>query len=296
MALHIKKNQYRGVNAHLHSTLQTPGTASDPSSWRSFHDQHVVNITEFLNARLPEGYVALNEPSLQILSEADGGFTQTRPEPDSSIFRRHPAHSTVSSQAVAEPTWESSIEEMLATDSMVDAVVIRRVTTSRQWGEPVTRIEVLSPSNKRGREHYSQYATSREGALLSGTSLVEIDYLHEIASPIRRLPVYPDHPDSHAYYIAVNDLRKSLAQGKVRVYAFDVDSPIPTLPIPLAGEDSLPFDFGEVYDYTYERGPWYLIVDYDREPERFSTYGADDQRRIKERMRLSVEQQRRSAP
>src|SRR5256885_17226605 len=117
MAVHIKKNQYRGVNAHLHSTLQTPGTASQSSSWRSFHEQHVIHITDALNAQLPEGYIALNEPSLQILSETDcGNLLQRKPMPDSAVFRHHAYRSSAGSQAdaVAEPTWESPIEEMLA--------------------------------------------------------------------------------------------------------------------------------------------------------------------------------------
>src|SRR5258707_15191741 len=122
MAVSLRKNQYRGVNAHLHSMLQTPGTASDPSSWKSFHAQHIVNITEYLNAQLPEGYLAVNEQSLQILSETDGGLPlQTRPIPDSSIFRQRTQRAGARSQAgaVAEPTWEAAVEQTLETDNSV---------------------------------------------------------------------------------------------------------------------------------------------------------------------------------
>jgi len=70
MPVHQRENVYGGVNAHLQSALQTPsGAESGVMMWASFHSDHVTNISEFLNERLPAGYVARTEQSLQILRD-----------------------------------------------------------------------------------------------------------------------------------------------------------------------------------------------------------------------------------
>src|SRR3954447_11091040 len=55
------KNQYRGINAHLHSFLQATGT------WNRLHNAQITHLVESLRAALlPLGYVAEMEESLQI--------------------------------------------------------------------------------------------------------------------------------------------------------------------------------------------------------------------------------------
>ncbi len=61
MPIQLAENQYRGVNAHLNSILQ-----NTPGEWESFHASHIVDITRALNKRLPAGYEARVEKSLQI--------------------------------------------------------------------------------------------------------------------------------------------------------------------------------------------------------------------------------------
>lgn len=64
MALRFKTNQYLGPNAHLLSLQQTPH--ENATTWRPFHFSYVTSLTYALNRQLPEGYIALNEQSLQI--------------------------------------------------------------------------------------------------------------------------------------------------------------------------------------------------------------------------------------
>ena len=54
------KNQYRGINAHLHSFWQSEG------GWDSFHTNHIADLMRLINTALPTGYVANIEQSLQI--------------------------------------------------------------------------------------------------------------------------------------------------------------------------------------------------------------------------------------
>lgn len=63
MALRFKTNQYLGPNAHLLSLQQTP--RENATTWRPFHFSYATSLTYALNRQLPEGYIALNEQSLQ---------------------------------------------------------------------------------------------------------------------------------------------------------------------------------------------------------------------------------------
>ena len=57
------KNQYRGINAHLHSQWQAHG------NWAGFHTRHIGDLAGLLRRQLyPMGYVAEIEESLQVTS------------------------------------------------------------------------------------------------------------------------------------------------------------------------------------------------------------------------------------
>jgi hypothetical protein len=287
MAIYSRRNQYVGVNAHLQSMLQTPGTANDYSLWPSFHQQYIVHTVVFLNQQLPSGYFAVNEQSLQIFGESElGKRVLRRPEPEISIHRGPKPlqdQSPSETKSTSFPTWQSIIEATLDVESTMSAVVIYQVGEHRRLGKPVVRMELLSPSNKPGGENYRAYSINRKEALHSGVPLIEIDFLHEQKSPILTLPAYPADDDSHPYSIGVSDPRSLEERGPVVVYGFDVDAPISCVDIPLDNQ-LLAFDFGDPYQQAFETGYWGQFVDYEESLIRFDTYRADDQQRIRARM------------
>ena len=72
------KNQYQGINAHLHSHFQAEG------GWDGFHTNHVSDLTRALRAQLlPMGYIAEIEQSLQIRRY---GEPAGKPESDVTIY------------------------------------------------------------------------------------------------------------------------------------------------------------------------------------------------------------------
>jgi hypothetical protein len=175
-------------------------------------------------------------------------------------------------------------------EEYLNAVVIH-VAEDNSLGRPVTRIELLSPTNKPPGEGYRQYREKRNATLRSGVSLIEIDYLHQTQSPIWSLPSYPDREaGAQPYNITVNDPRPSLDKGLSKTYAFGVDDPIPIIEIPLAGNDHLVFDLMVVYNETFERTRFYqAVVDYEQPPLALDTYSPVDQERIEARMRMIQE-------
>src|SRR5215831_4817930 len=103
------RNQYMGPNAHLLSLQQTP--REDVSLWKSFHNAYITTITFALNRRLPKGYIAVNEQSLQIQAKDLWGAIHNKPAvyPDSAVYdkvRRALHSSTDKPTALLDtPTW-----------------------------------------------------------------------------------------------------------------------------------------------------------------------------------------------
>jgi hypothetical protein len=283
MPIQLRENPYKGVNPHLQSWLQTPGTQSHPSPWQGFHANHISHIADFLNDKLPLGYVAHPEQSLQIRAEDFGSPAEiTRRIPDVTVYERQGRTGTEAPAAVADPDARIiTLEETLdVTEDFVTAVVIRQVTTDDRFGTVVTRIELLSPSNMPGHTAYESYRINRSEALYSETPLIEIDYLHELPPPLLKVPIYPSQPDSYPYNIYISDPRPSVPEGHLIHYRFSVDEPFKIVTIPLAGEETLDFDFGAVYHHTFARGRWGVYLDYDQLPLRFESYSPADQERI----------------
>lgn len=274
-----RKNPYRGINAHLHSYLQQQG------NWKVFHNKHIADLAEALDAQLPERYVVGLTDSLQIVEyHPDTGRRIRRyPEPDVTIYdtgRTSPL--AVGDIVVAEPTQVLTAEATIEVDPelFLTALVIYELSETDKT--PVTRIELLSPTNKSPGDGYFQYIEKRRATLHQGTPLVEIDYLHETYTPLHNVPLYPDRePDSFPYLIAVTDPRPALAQGRAWIYGFGIDTPIPSLELPLANEERLSFSFDKVYQQTVASLRFFSVdLDYTNPPLNFKSYHPDDQARI----------------
>jgi hypothetical protein len=292
------RSQYLGINAHLHSYWQAVG------GWGRFHTNHITDLLRALRPLLlPLGYDADVEPSLQIRRIDDSG-PDLRPESDVTIYDLDPARArlsrrTPSSVSVAElvlPLSDALFGEPLSEKEYGAIGIYEYVPGKLDRGEPITWIELLSPSNKPGGRDAREYFDKRLAVLESGLVFIEIDYLHESPSTLRGLPSYrprrgqPDDDRAHAYRIAAIDPRPDLRHGLVRAREFGVDVPIPVVAIPLSGDDSLPFDFGLPYRKTIEETLYGLqLVDYREFPLHFDRYSAEDQRRIALRMLATVE-------
>jgi hypothetical protein len=166
------------------------------------------------------------------------------------------------------------------------AVIVRNRLDSDKI---IARIELTSAANKSGDGTRTAYLNKRANELSNGIVIVELDYTHELPSLFPSLLAYPSDPNSQPYHIAVIEPGPSFEQGKVDIYSFGVDEPIPTITIPLFASNNAIFDLRKVYNRSYG-GHWFgRFVDYAQLPLRFETYSAADQARIRQRMALIAE-------
>lgn len=293
------KNQYHGINAHLHSHWQAEG------GWSGFHGPHINDLLRLLLVDLlPMGYVAEYESSLQIRRLDDVDAAPQFPESDIGIYdlnseraKQPPVSRFLTDMPDAANTLVLPPLEVLLLDPISEhdypAIAIYEQDQSGQkGGEPVVWIELLSPSNKGDGQDAESYREKRLKIIQSGLVFVEIDYLHESKPTWRNVADYRNrkqgtksHPNSHPYRIAVIDPRPTIEEGRAAIVEFDVDSTIPTVAIPLNGEDVLHFDFGAAYQKTLEETFFcYRLVDYSQWPQQVERYSEADQARIAIRM------------
>lgn len=279
------KNQYVGVNAHLHSYWQADG------DWSEFHTSYIVDVTKMLKLQLlPLGYTAGIEKSLQIrrLDKLD-----SEPKSDLTIYDPDPVRPFVRTGSPFVGTYDAVLDlpEILDYEeepAEFRAIAIYEAEPGGARGEPVAWIELLSPSNKPGGQHATEYRLKRRKLLDSAIVFVEVDYLHESAPTFSRIASYRvrgrgrlPSPEAHPYRILVIDPRPLISEGKLYLHQFDVNDPIPAVTIPLNADDVLKFDFGAPYHKTVQEALFtYEFVDYQQLPEHFDRYNERDQTRI----------------
>lgn len=289
------KNQYCGINAHLHSLWQAH------SGWHEFHTAHINDLMRLMKAQLlPMGYTAAMEPSIQI-RRLEGDFDE--PEADVAIYETGLGRPAVT---VAErlpgrrrmPVTELIPERPLS-ERPFRAVQIYEVKSDRR-GAPVAWIELLSPTNKGQSEDAGDYQLKRLKLLRGGVVFVELDYLHETPSTFPGILRYrmarrkTFTPGAHPYRLVVIDPRPKYEKSEGEIDEFDVDEPIPTIDIPLNAGDILRFDFDAAYQKTLEETLFaYENVDYRRLPVNFDRYSPSDRARIVSRMLAVLEAARR---
>jgi hypothetical protein len=284
----LLKNQYLGINAHLHSTLQNAG------GWESFHGIHIAHLTTLLQAQLlPMGYEADIEQSLQIKRT---GERASYPISDVTIYDTDPLRamqpvtrtmSATHEVVVPIPAILNFSEEEI---QYYKAIGVYKAAYSRpERGEPVAWVELLSPSNKPTGRDFEQYREKRAKVVESGIVFVEIDYLHQFPPTFDQVANYAPRKgrpasDAYPYRITVIDPHPDVLEGIGRSWQFKVDEPLPTMTIPLSADDKLSFDFGKPYRKTFEEMFYGNKVDYSQLPLNFESYNDDDQARIVSRM------------
>jgi len=220
------------------NTKKSPFPGMDPyleQHWGDVHTSLMVYIRNQINAQLPDELQARVEESTAIQIEDE---TRRVVYPDVRI---------VEDQAY-QPSGDGGVA--LATETITTAkpIIIKMdivdVETRTQrtieiidissHDRVVTAIEVLSPSNKIGRESRLAYKRKRDAYLESGVNLIEIDLVRD-GDPIVAIPL-PLIPKQYwGDYITC--VQRATQPSQFELYPMPLRQPLPDISIPLRRTD-----------------------------------------------------------
>jgi hypothetical protein len=229
--------------------------------WEDFHDDLIHEIKRALAQVVPPRYVVrTGERSYVVLIDSEG--KERHPFlPDvrvdearsSSPTRKLPVGTAVAELAPAlqpvpmRPFIEEEFRENFVEISDVD-----------NGNRLVTRVEVLSPSNKApGTEGWNLYQRKRQGLLLGEANLVEIDLLRGG----QRMPMLDPWPSSP--YTLLMSRPRIIPRCLVWPALFQF--PLPELPVPLLKPDAdVVVKLQPMVDAIYVRSGYDRSIDYNK--------------------------------
>jgi hypothetical protein len=223
------------------------------SSWMSVHGQLIAEIARQLAPKLRPRYLAEMTERFVLEMPADVAVTTTTIYPDVGVAdtgRMPPDHG--STAGVTAPL-------QLATAMPAAVPQFSVVIRDRANRQPVTAIEVLSPTNKYGEGRY-EYLTKRHGLLHSTAHLLEIDLLREG----HRLPMQQPLP-SVPYFIF---LSRAEIRPLTEIWPITLQDRLPVVPVPLLpGDADVLLDVQLGFSTIYDQLGYDLAVDYAQPPE-----------------------------
>jgi len=267
------KNQYPGINAHLHSYWQSEG-------WNNFHNPHIVYLSGAMAAQLRSmSYRYKLEESLQTHIIDDRKFNVTIHDMLQIEVEERPEGGSVMTIPL-----KILLDEPRIREKSYLAIAIYPLEAN-QTTQPIAWVELLSPSVKSTDADLTRYFAERRLLLERGVVVTEIDHSHQTSPTIGGLKDYSTHENqSHSYRTVSIDLRPNSKPGRAWVSEYDVDQPIPEGFIALGGETVLKFDLNALYQKQFEERFYGDDVDYAQFPINFDRYGPTDQARIASRM------------
>jgi hypothetical protein len=209
--------------------------------WLDFHNTFLINLRETLSPQLLPRYFVRVEEHVY-LHEAPDGDWRLLGRPDVSDHPGPGPFAVAGGAAAAELTAPAAV---LVPPPPVDEVhsVYLEVRT-RDGGEVVTTIELLSPSNKIPGPDRETYRAKVRRILASPANLVEIDLLR--GGP--RMP-WVNLPACD-YYAVVS---RAETRPRADVWPVGLRDPLPRIPVPVrAGEPSATIDLQALLHRVYD--------------------------------------------
>ncbi|MEG4226314.1 DUF4058 family protein [Microcoleus sp. N9_B2] len=236
-------NPFPGMNPYLES----------PDFWRAVHNRLIVAIADFLTPQLLPKYLVDIEQRIYQISGEDALLVGI---PDVAVQRSPiPATSSTGNVAVMSPP-VTAVRVRVPTTVEVRESYLQVI--EQETKKVVTVIEVLSPTNKRGKGR-EMYEEKRYKVFGSRSHLVEIDLLRSY----QPLPVFGnDIEGSYRILVSRGDCRPA-----ADLYLFNLPDAIPAFPLPLRGGDVEPIvDLQALLNGVYDRAAYDFRIDYTTEP------------------------------
>ncbi|MFA0761173.1 MAG: hypothetical protein HZLCBSQH_001277 [Candidatus Fervidibacterota bacterium] len=272
--------------------MPSPFPGIDPfiegQRWEHFHGEFIYEIHRTLMPPLVPRYISgvgervYGEWAAESPEREVGERVRWR-QPDVAIVEVTPTATAVATQTVTEVLLESELTRNAVEVELFEPTGVEyrerfveiRV---RETGELVTVIELLSPTNKRkGGFGWHEYLSKRHEVLFSQVHLVELDLLRGG----ERMPM------KERKGTMTGDYRVLVSRWEWRPKAvaigWSLREPLPTIPVPLEGQDEwVTLNLQEVFTTVYERGGYRYLLDYSRAVE--PPLSEDEQKWVQERL------------
>ncbi len=238
--------------------MPSPFPGMDPylegSTWIGVHHALSLEIARQLTPKLAPKYVARPTEYFVTDSPDDIAIMATSIYPDVGVYEAGRSRELRESAV----TWtRAPLELATIIPERVPHVTIEIRDVAKRI--LVTAIEVLSPTNKRGRGQH-QYLRKRQRILQSDVHLLEIDLLRQG----RRVPMQQPLPPTPYFVFLSRAERRPI----VEVWPIRLQGRLPIVPVPLlAGDADVSLDLQLALDTTYDALRYDLTVDYTRLPE-----------------------------
>ena len=238
--------------------MPSPFPGMDPfiegQGWEDFHQEYIAALRRALVARVRPRYIVRLERRVYVERDPEVLADHIRPdlvvvEPKGAKAAREAAVAVAAKPVVLTLPMPEYRRQAYLTVRQPDTLHV------------VTVIELLSPANKRlGSDGRREYLRKRQVVLQSDTHLVELDLLRGGD----RLPTIEPLPAGDYYAFICRAERRP----GVEVYAWSLRQPLPSVPVPLAGEDpDVTLDLQSAFTTAYDGAGYDYSLDYRRAVE-----------------------------
>ncbi len=224
----------------------------NPELWSEVHSRLIVAIADALSPAVRPKYRVAIEKRMYLINVEEGRSLEI---PDVTVISKQPSTPPKTSTLTVPASEKAEIVRLPMPEIVRESYLEIREVGS---GSVVTVVEVLSPTNKRGKGREA-YQEKREELLATPTNLVEIDLLRGgVAMPILG-------------EVSPTDYRILVYRRRHRpfalLYGFNLRDEIPKFLLPLRPGDEEPeVDLQNLMAQMYERAGFDAAADYGGEP------------------------------
>jgi hypothetical protein len=226
-----------------------------PAHWPDVHHRLITNISNQLNACLPQGFVARIEERVYVL-ESDRGLI-----PDIAVVQQRAQKAEGAASNSPDAPLVVTLDPLEVTEPYIEIV------PARGDGRVITAIEVLSISNKiAGSEGQKLYLQKQKEVLASRTHLVELDFLRDGAHTVAVPPASLHFKQASWHYVFC--VHRSDKASQFEVWPRTVRQRLPRISIPLQDRTAdVSVDLQAAFDRAYDDGVFSRRLDYTMNPE-----------------------------
>jgi hypothetical protein len=220
-----------------------------PHTWKDFHETFIPTARAILSALVRPKYFVSIEENLYIQDWTDNGHFAG--SADVAVGRRTGSSGIVAGGAVLTAPMRGKL--IVPEGERLSYLEVR----NRDDEQLVTVIELLSPTNKRGRDR-DRYLQKRAAILTANVHFVEIDLMRAGPRlPVEELPVCD-------YYVVVS---RADERPEVGIWPLKLRDRLPSIPIPLRAPDpDAQLDLQEALDRAYDSAGYEDYI-YRRDPD-----------------------------